>query len=729
MLHEVGPEHAPADPRVGTSGQADAEQELHHRAAILDAVRFAAERFLTHTATWDDSVDQVLERLGRATDVSRVYIFENYPGPDGEVWATNTHEWVASEDLSVIGLPQLKALSYKDIGFGRWLDVFARGESMYSHVRDLPAGERTELEAEGTLSIALVPICIDGEWWGFVGFDECARERVFSAMERDALKAAADTLGAALGRRRADEELRKSQRSMATLLSNLPGMAYRCRNESAWPMEFISDGSIALTGYHPHELVGNRVIAYADIIHPEDRAWVWRDVQAALAANQPFRITYRIVTAAGPQKWVMEQGRGIRDEDGQLEALEGIVPDVTDRVHARHQLEQRVEERTHELATLLNVSASVASTLELQPLLSVILDQFEQVVDHCAAAIFSLDNDEDLRLLDYRGPMAHADLNWIWPLSEIGHSREVIRRRAPVIIPDVRADTPLAKAFRDKAVHDLGEVPDYISSWMGVPLIVRERTIGILAVDGGELNAYTPQHAELALAFATHAAVAIENARLYEEAQGKAVLEERQRLARELHDSVSQALFGIGLGARTARTLLDQDPVKVAAPLDYVLSLAEAGLTEMRALIFELRPEALEQEGLAAALEKQVAALTARYGIAVEVKIEDGLSTSTAVDEALYRIAQEALHNTMKHAYATRVDLHLSGSASGVALCIADNGRGFDASGSFPGHLGLRTMRERAERLGGTLQITSTPDNGTRIEAQVPCSSATPAPV
>jgi PAS domain S-box-containing protein len=705
---------------VDIARQKKAEQQVHRRDDMLEAVRFAAERFLNPTIRWDESVNQVLERLGCATGVSRVFIFENYPGPDGEVWATYTHEWVASNDWSVIDRPQLKAASYTDLGVGRWAGIFRRGESLHGHVRDLPASERQEPEAEGTLSYTLVPIFVNGEWWGLIGFDECVQERDFSAMEHDALKAAADTLGAALGRRRVEEELRESQRSLSTLLSNLPGMAYRCRNQADWRMEFISDGSVELTGYQPHDLVDNRLIAYADLIHPKDRTWVWQDVQAALAAGQPIQVTYRIITAAGAQKWVMEQGRGVKDENGHLEALEGIVTDVTDRVHAHHRLEQRVDERTRELATLLNVSASVASTLELQPLLSVILDQFEQVVDHCAAAIFSLDGEHHLRLLDYRGPMSRTDLNWIWSLSEIGHSREVIRRRKPVIIPDVRADTALARAFRDKAMHDLGEVPEYISSWMGVPLIVREKAIGLLAVDSSELDAYTPQHAELALAFATHAAVAIENARLYEEAQGKAVLEERQRLARELHDSVSQALFGIGLGARTARTLLDQDPANATAPLDYVLSLAEAGLTEMRALIFELRPEALEQEGLAAALEKQVAALRARYGIEVKTTLVEDLHPPAPVQEALYRIAQEGLHNTVKHAHASAVELSLDDEGHAVILRVADNGKGFDASGSFPGHLGLRTMRERAESLGGTLRIASSPGSGTRIQVEIP---------
>jgi signal transduction histidine kinase len=235
-----------------------------------------------------------------------------------------------------------------------------------------------------------------------------------------------------------------------------------------------------------------------------------------------------------------------------------------------------------------------------------------------------------------------------------------------------------------------------------------------------EPGRYTARHATLALAVANQAAVAIENARLYQQAQALAALQERQRLARELHDSVSQALYGIALGARTARTLLDRDPARVAEPLDYVLSLAEAGLAEMRALIFELRPESLETEGLVAALAKQAAALRARHRITVDEALGDEPDAPLAVKEALYRIAQEAMTNTVKHARAGQVDLRLVQEDGGLVLEVRDDGLGFDPSGSFPGHLGLQSMRERAATQGGTLDVDSTPGRGTRIRAQIP---------
>jgi signal transduction histidine kinase len=213
---------------------------------------------------------------------------------------------------------------------------------------------------------------------------------------------------------------------------------------------------------------------------------------------------------------------------------------------------------------------------------------------------------------------------------------------------------------------------------------------------------------------------------LYEQAQELASLQERQRLARELHDSVSQVLYSIGLGAHTARAALESDPEQAVASIDYVLALAEAGLAEMRALIFELRPESLELEGLVAALSRQVAVLRTRHKLTVNADLGEEPAIPLEVKHALYRIAQEALHNIIKHAHATVVELRLAVVAKEVILEVHDNGKGFDQFASFPGHLGLRSMRERATKLGGTLTIKSLPGQGTCVRALIPLEKYSP---
>lgn len=270
-----------------------------------------------------------------------------------------------------------------------------------------------------------------------------------------------------------------------------------------------------------------------------------------------------------------------------------------------------------------------------------------------------------------------------------------------------------------------------------------------------------PGEADITLleVIAGHASCAVENDRQQGATQERSVREERQRISRELHDSVSQALYGIALGARTAREMLERDidsaePVgrvetpspmegavwvdpaggheavgevvdlaelaELAEPIDYIRRLADAAIAETRTLLCRLRPESLETEGLVAALTQHVEALRARYGIATEAKLDAEPETTPEAKHALYRIAQESLHNIAKHSQARNVRLHLLNEPGAVTLTVADDGVGFDCKGSFPGHLGLLSMRERAREVGGTLNVDSRPGQGSRIRARVP---------
>ncbi len=293
-----------------------------------------------------------------------------------------------------------------------------------------------------------------------------------------------------------------------------------------------------------------------------------------------------------------------------------------------------------------------------------------------------------------------------------------------MIIPDLWADVPWLQGAWEGWDEELVEQMRSAHSWLGVPLIVKGELIGLLAIDHAEPGYFTQDHARQALAFANQAAVAIENARLYEQAQRAAAIEERQRLSRELHDSVSQALYGIVLGARTARTLLERDPQAAADPLQYVLSLAETALAEMRALIFELRPDSLATEGLVAALSRQVDLVSARYGLAIDAALGEEPALPLNVKEALYRISQEAMNNIARHAHAQHVALRLAAAPGGVTLEISDDGQGFDPLAMYAGHMGLHSMRERAERLKGTCLVESSPGQGSTVRVHIPTGAS-----
>lgn len=428
----------------------------------------------------------------------------------------------------------------------------------------------------------------------------------------------------------------------------------------------------------------------------------------------------------GRAHWLRAFIYPVTDQNGRVCEVMILFEDVTAQEESYQLLEQRVAERTRELSSLLEISRNVTATLDLQTLFSMILDQIKTLIDYSGATIFSIQGHE-FRILDYRGPIAHDQVAQLrFPIEAALANQEVLRTRAPLIIDDVRADTPLTRAFQNLADGQITTTFGYIRSWLGVPLLVQDHMIGMLTLDHDQPGHYTPRHADLALTIANQAAIAIENARLFEQAQSLAVMVERQRLARELHDSVSQALYGIALGARTARALLDRDPVAAIEPIEYVAALANAGMAEMRALIFELRPESLAEEGLVVALTKQAESLRARHQLDVQLDLCEEPELPLATKEALYRIAQEALHNIVKHARASIVTLRLCAAtplAPVLALNISDDGGGFEPDRSFPGHLGLRSMRERAARLGGTLAIDSAPGAGTQIRVRLPAEA------
>jgi PAS domain S-box-containing protein len=395
------------------------------------------------------------------------------------------------------------------------------------------------------------------------------------------------------------------------------------------------------------------------------------------------------------------------------ETLCTVAHDVTERARMQELLEERV-------ATLSHIASNITLDLPMEEMMDALAKSMVNA-STAVACVVAL-SDERTDTLHPVGSHGLPDgskpgLDASWRAGAQSPTLEAFRTQKPVLVHNVRQFLLTNASYG--SIHHLVRGALWDTAYI-VPLISRERPLG--AINLLYLPEQEPSEDEKAFlgAVADQTTVAVENARLFAEARGKAALEERQRLARELHDSVSQALYGIALGAKTARTLLERDPAQATEPLEYVLSLAEAGLAEMRALIFELRPESLEKEGLAAALKKQAAALKARHEIEVEATLCEEPEASLEVREAIYRIVQEALHNTVKHANASKVRLKMECDTEKISLEVSDNGVGFDPQGDFPGHLGLRSMHERASRLAGALEVDSVPGKGTRVHAHIP---------
>src|SRR3954449_8607776 len=259
-------------------------------------------------------------------------------------------------------------------------------------------------------------------------------------------------------------------------------------------------------------------------------------------------------------------------------------------------------------------------------------------------------------------------------------------------------------------------------SFLGVPIVARGGIIGAFYLtEKVGADAFGDEDQQLMEMLAAHAAIAIENARLYERSRELSVVEERNRVARELHDSVTQNLFGVVLAAETAATLIDRDPATARVQLQRVQELARAGMEELRSLIFELRPAALAAEGLAATLRKHVGVLRRVYEQDIALHVAGTPHVGGAHDGDVYRIAQEAVHNAVRHARAAHIAVGLDARNGHLVLTVDDDGIGFDpAAAAVRGRrLGPTSMEERARALGGALTIDSRPGAGTRVRLEV----------
>jgi len=292
---------------------------------------------------------------------------------------------------------------------------------------------------------------------------------------------------------------------------------------------------------------------------------------------------------------------------------------------------------------------------------------------------------------------------------------KLFNNHQPDRIPDVWSSDPSAQFLRSLLDDQTELLLKGVQAWMWVPVAVKNRVIGSVGVAHVEKDYFTAHHADLALTVANQAAIALVNAELYEHAQALAALQERQRLAQNLHDAVNQSLFSAGLIADVLPRLWDRDQDEARKSLDDLRRLTRAAQAEMRALLAELRPSALTDTDLGDLLHLLGNALSERINIPVKVNVAKEVILPAEIQVSFYRVCQEALNNVAKHSKASRVDIDLVHEGSTVELRIRDDGLGFNPEETFAGHYGLSMMRERAESAGAQLSITSRSGHGTEF--------------
>jgi signal transduction histidine kinase len=397
-----------------------------------------------------------------------------------------------------------------------------------------------------------------------------------------------------------------------------------------------------------------------------------------------------------------------------------FTPDETDTLQAivnlaglwieNVRLNEKARRRLAESESLQRTMTTLLQKLPLDDILKTVCSEAANLTGATGSAVLLLEDDQAwLRVRSSSGyPPPDFDLGRL-PVAD------------PLMMAVIQHGKPWISnqpANNDSSsMHRRNSPPDTL---LIMPLRVRDVPIGALDVVG-KPGGFTQDDLWIMSLFADQAAIAIEIAKLYEQAEQLAVMEERQRLAREMHDSLTQALYSLALYVDAARMALNAQKLDaVASHLDALRNMARETMLDMRLLIFELHPPILEEEGLTAALQARLDAVEARAGVQTHLNVEGERRLPPAVEMEIYRIVQEALNNVVKHAHAQAVNINLDFGEERFEMRIWDDGVGFDpdTAGQLGG-MGLQNMLERMHQIGGTLRIKSAPNRGTLITAEV----------
>jgi len=405
---------------------------------------------------------------------------------------------------------------------------------------------------------------------------------------------------------------------------------------------------------------------------------------------------------------------GLENERRVLETVVAMIGGALQRATALETLEQRVADRTQELSTLYRVTSLTSEPLPLSTTLARSLDAVLAALDSPAGAIHLRGSSESVpRLVAHQGlpPEAAAELETRLP-AEVGWNW-VLAHNKPLLLLQDLCDGPQALPLTCLAGFQ---------AYLGVPIQVKGEPGGVLSVFDKTGQGFTPEDMALLTTVADQLGTAVESDLLHGQAEEARVVQERQRLARDLHDAVSQSLYSLTLFAEAAQEVLSGGKSdQTHQYLEQIKGTAHQALKEMRLLIYQLRPAALATEGLAGALQRRLEAVEGRAGMEARLITHNGdLELPPPLEDTLYRLAQEALNNVLKHAQASQVTVDLRVDDGWVELVVGDNGRGFDPQAPPDlGGMGLANMRQRVEEAGGTLAVTSAPGQGTQVKVRI----------
>jgi PAS domain S-box-containing protein len=464
-----------------------------------------------------------------------------------------------------------------------------------------------------------------------------------------------------------------------------------------------------ISGYSREEVVGHSKIW--EWSYPDEEYRKAITAKSATLVEKDETLEYfetRIRCKNGETKTMLWNTRSLVDESGTVYGAITFGYDITDRKRA----EEALRKAHSEISALYNVASVASASLDLDTILERSLDRVLATMKSDKGVIHLLDEEEKtLRLAAQQGipPDVMAQIDPV--VSDNGLVSWVFDHGKPLIIPNMANDPRAPQAVRTNNLH----------AYIGVPMRAKGKVLGVFSVFGEAGHQFCVEEMTLLASIADQVGVAVEHTRLHQQAEQLAVMEERERLARDLHDSVTQSLYSLTLFAEAGQRLIRSGDLERAE--GYLARLGETAqdaLKEMRRLVYELRPPALEREGLVGAIQHRLGAVERRVGVKAHLLVDDMIKLPASVEEGLYHIAQEALNNTLKHAAATSVTVRIRVVDEQVELEVVDNGIGFDPdTAGNGGGMGLVNMQERAKELGGTLRTVSTPGEGTKVSVSV----------
>ncbi len=568
--------------------------------------------------------------------------------------------------------------------------------------RDLP---KPWVEAGKVEAGVAVPVWWQGQLMGVFGVLAEGRARIFNAQDREVMELLANHVAIAIENARLYGEVRDRlaevtglQAASAALAEELlPERALRVLAQQALSLSGAATVSIELVGAAGRELELHVAVGEHAL-----------DLASMRVLVLPLRARGRTL---GTLSAYTHHPDAFHSRQVELLATFANQAAISlDNARLYGELHSRLEE----MVGLQRLGTLLLEEHDFDRVLQSICQQLQRLTDAGGVGLALLE--EDPRFLEMRtvvGPSADVLRGARIP-TEGSFAAEALRTNRSQRSDDAQNDP---RGYKKSLI--LGNTRTILS----VPMKTRQRTVGVLSVYNKEgEGGFTERDAELATFFANQAAAAIENARLYEQTREYAVVEERNRLARDLHDSVTQSLFSVTLLSEAALSLLDRDPAKARERLERANELAAGALAEMRALIFQLRPMTLQEEGLISALKKHLSALHSRHGPVVELQVTGtARRLSAQIEDAAFGIIQETLNNVVKHANATHTQVFLDFGPAALGVTTVDDGVGFDpAAPSVTPTLGMSSMRERAENVGARLIVQSARNAGTRIHTELP---------